>query len=79
MDQQTTIIETEDGFSVQVQAEDGTIESVPVEIGIRGGYWVEIVSGLSEGQRVVTGAGGELPPTDTGFGGPPEDTPGNDD
>ena len=75
----TAIIETEDGFSVQVQAEDGTIESVPVEIGIRGGYWVEIVSGLSEGQRVVTGAGGELPPTDTGFGGPPEDTPGNDD
>lgn len=75
----TAIIETEEGFSVQVQNEDGTIESVPVEIGIRGGYWVEIVSGLSEGQRVVTGAGGELPPTDTGFGGPPEDTPGNDD
>lgn len=75
----TAIIETEDGFSVQVQSEDGTIESVPVEIGIRGGYWVEIVSGLSEGQRVVTGAGSELPPTDTGFGGPPEDTPGNDD
>ena len=69
----TAIIETEDGFSVQVQLEDGTIESVPVEIGIRGGYWVEIVSGLSEGQRVVTGAGSELPPTDTGFGGPPDD------
>ena len=65
----TALVPTEDGFVVRVQAEDGTISNVPVEVGIRGGYWVEIVSGLSEGDRVVTGSDGELPPTDTGFGG----------
>jgi macrolide-specific efflux system membrane fusion protein len=65
----TALVPTEDGFVVRVQAEDGTISNVPVEVGIRGGYWVEIVSGLSEGDRVVTGSDGELPATDTGFGG----------
>ena len=65
----TALVPTEDGFVVRVQAEDGTISNVSVEVGIRGGYWVEIVSGLSEGDRVVTGSDGELPPTDTGFGG----------
>lgn len=65
----TALVPTEDGFVVRVQAEDGTISNLPVEVGIRGGYWVEIVSGLSEGDRVVTGSDGELPPTDTGFGG----------
>lgn len=76
----TALVPTEDGFVVRVQAEDGTISNVPVEVGIRGGYWVEIVSGLSEGDRVVTGSDGELPPTDTGFGGgPPEDAEENPD
>jgi HlyD family secretion protein len=75
----TAIIDTGDGFVVQVQSEDGSIRTVPVEIGIRGGYYVEIVSGLSAGDRVVTGSDGVLPPTDTGFGGPPEGTPGRDD
>jgi len=65
----TALVPTEDGFVVRVQAEDGTISNVPVEVGVRGGYWVEIISGLSEGDRVVTGSDGELPPTDTGFGG----------
>ena len=65
----TALVPTDDGFVVRVQAEDGTISNVPVEVGIRGGYWVEIVSGLSEGDRVVTGSDGELPATDTGFGG----------
>ena len=76
----TALVPTEDGFVVRVQAEDGTISNVPVEVGIRGGYWVEIVSGLSEGDRVVTGSDGELPPTDTGFGGGrPEDAEENPD
>ena len=65
----TALVPTDDGFIVRVQAEDGTITNVPVEVGIRGGYWVEIVSGLNEGDRVVTGSDGELPATDTGFGG----------
>ena len=75
----TAIVDTGSGFLVQVQSDDGSIRSVPVEIGIRGGYWVEILSGLSAGDRVVTGSDGALPPTDTGFGGPPEGTPGRDD
>jgi len=76
----TALVPTEDGFVVRVQAEDGTISNVPVEVGIRGGYWVEIVSGLSEGDRVVTGSDGELPPTDTGFGrGRPEGAEENPD
>lgn len=76
----TALVPTPDGFVVRVQAEDGTITNVPVEVGIRGGYWVEIISGLSEGDRVVTGSDGELPPTDTGFGGgPPEGARQNPD
>ncbi len=76
----TALVPTEDGFVVRVQAEDGTISNVPVEVGIRGGYYVEIVSGLSEGDRVVTGSDGELPATDTGFGGgPPEGAEENPD
>lgn len=75
----TALVQQGEGFVVQVQAEDGTITAVAVEIGIRGGYWVEIISGLSAGDRVVTGSDGTLPPTDTGFGGPPEGTPGRDD
>jgi len=75
----TALVERGDGFVVQVQAEDGTVTTVDVEVGIRGGYWVEIISGLTEGQSVVTGSDGALPPTDTGFGGPPEGTPGTDD
>jgi len=65
----TALVPTAEGFVVRLQAEDGTISNVPVEVGIRGGYYVEIVSGLSEGDRVVTGSDGELPATDTGFGG----------
>ena len=76
----TALVPVEDGFIVRVEAEDGTISNVPVEVGIRGGYWVEIVSGLSEGDRVVTGSDGELPATDTGFGGgPPEGAEENPD
>jgi RND family efflux transporter MFP subunit len=76
----TALVPTADGFVVRVQAQDGTISNVPVEVGIRGGYYVEIVSGLSEGDRVVTGSDGELPATDTGFGGgPPEGAEENPD
>lgn len=76
----TALVPTDGGFIVRVQGEDGTITNVDVEVGIRGGYYVEIVSGLSEGDRVVTGSDGELPPTDTGFGGgPPEDAEENPD
>jgi macrolide-specific efflux system membrane fusion protein len=76
----TALVPTDDGFIVRVQGEEGVITNVDVEVGIRGGYYVEILSGLSEGDRVVTGSDGELPPTDTGFGGgPPEDAEENPD
>ena len=68
----TAISEREDGYVVLVQSEDGSVEEVAVEIGVRGGYYVEIVSGLTAGDRVVTGSDGELPSTSSGFGGPPE-------
>ena len=75
----TALVQDGDGYFVQVQAADGTVTPVRVEVGIRGGYYVEIVSGLTAGDRVVTGSDGTLPPTDTGFGGPPEGTPGGDE
>ena len=76
----TALVPSGDGFVVRVQAEDGTVSNVDVEVGIRGGYYVEIVSGLSEGDRVVTGSDGELPPVNTGFGGgPPEGARENPD
>ena len=68
----TAISEREDGYVALVQSEDGSVEEVAVEIGVRGGYYVEIVSGLTAGDRVVTGSDGELPSTSSGFGGPPE-------
>jgi cobalt-zinc-cadmium efflux system membrane fusion protein len=69
----TALIEQGDGYIVQVEGADGTISSVEVEVGIRGGYYVEIISGLSAGDRVVTGSNGALPDTGAGgFGGPPE-------
>lgn len=68
----TAISEREDGYIALVQSADGAVDEVPVEIGVRGGYYVEIVSGLIAGDRVVTGSDGELPSTSSGFGGPPE-------
>lgn len=69
----TALIEQGDGYIVQVEGADGTISSIDVQVGIRGGYYVEIISGLSAGDRVVTGSNGVLPDTGAGgFGGPPE-------
>ena len=45
-----------DGVSVR-RVVDGSVERVPVQTGIRDGGWVEILSGLSEGDVVVTKAG----------------------
>ncbi len=69
----TALIEQGDGYIVQVEDAEGAIRSLPVDIGIRGGYYVEIISGLEAGDRVVTGSDGTLPATGAGgFGGPPE-------
>lgn len=65
----TALVATDYGFVARVQDASGEISNVEVQLGIRGGYYVEITAGLSEGDLVVTGSDGELPPTDTGFGG----------
>lgn len=40
-----------------LKVEDGVVKAVPVEPGIRQGEWVEIVTGLKEGDTVVAKAG----------------------
>ena len=74
----TAILDGPEGYVAIVQGDDGSVDTVPVEIGIRGGYYVEITSGLSAGDRVVTGSDGTLPPATSGFGGPPEGARDND-
>lgn len=76
----TALVESEGKTYVQVLGEDGTITRVEVTVGIQGGYWVEITSGLSGGESVVTGSSGEIPVVGGGgFGGPPEGTPGSEE
>lgn len=76
----TALVERDGQTFVQVLGADGTITPVEVTVGIQGGYWVEITSGLSGGERVVTGASGDIPVVGGGgFGGPPEGTPGGDE
>lgn len=73
----TALLERDGRTFVQVLSSEGTITAVDVEVGIQGGYWIEIVSGLAGGERVVTGSSGEIPGVGGGgFGGPPEGTPG---
>jgi HlyD family secretion protein len=73
----TALIERGQDTFVQVLAVDGTLTALEVTVGIQGGYWIEITSGLSGGERVVTGSSGDIPVVGGGgFGGPPEGTPG---
>lgn len=75
----TALLSDGDQTYVNVLREDGTIERVDVTLGIQGGYWVEVTSGLTGGEKVVTGSSGDIPVVGGGgFGGPPEGTPGND-
>ena len=52
-----TAVGSEDGASTVMRVRDGTVERVIVETGIRDGGFVEILSGLSDGDTVVTKAG----------------------
>jgi HlyD family secretion protein len=56
------------GRVVQVPNADGTTRNIPVEIGLTDGVSTEIVSGLGEGDVVVT-APGAKPQAAPGFGG----------
>jgi RND family efflux transporter MFP subunit len=73
----TALVERDGLTFVQVLTAEGTISTIEVEVGIQGGYWIEIVSGLVGDERVITGSSGEIPVVGGGgFGGPPEGTPG---
>ena len=74
----TALVEREGRTFVQVLGADGTITLAEVTVGVQGGYWIEIISGLSGGERVVTGASGDIPVVGGGGFGPPEGTPGGD-
>jgi macrolide-specific efflux system membrane fusion protein len=74
----TALVERDGRSFVQVLGADGNIALVEVTVGIQGGYWIEITSGLSGGERVVTGASGDIPVVGGGGFGPPEGTPGGD-
>lgn len=75
----TALVERDGQTFVQVLGADGTITLVSVTVGIQGGYWIEITSGLTGGERVVTGASGDIPVVGGGGFGPPEGTPGRDE
>jgi macrolide-specific efflux system membrane fusion protein len=75
----TALVERDGRTFVQVLGTDGNISLVEVTVGIQGGYWIEITSGLSGGERVVTGASGDIPVVGGGGFGPPEGTPGGDE
>ncbi|MFG1186809.1 efflux RND transporter periplasmic adaptor subunit [Xanthobacter aminoxidans] len=62
------------GWRVRVLHGDGTVERRPVEVGLNDKVTAEIRSGLSEGERVVTG---EAVPgaSGSGAGGPPRRPP----
>lgn len=60
------------GWRVRVLKADGTVERRPVEVGLNDKVTAEIRSGLSEGERVVTG---EAVAGAAGAGGPPRRPP----
>ncbi len=57
------------GYTVEVQAADGSVERRPVEVGLITSSWAEIRSGLAEGDVVVTGTTADRQATTNGFGG----------
>lgn len=48
---------------VEILKEDGTVEAVEIEIGLMNDRYVEVLSGLEEGQLVVTGSTQDLMPS----------------
>jgi multidrug efflux pump subunit AcrA (membrane-fusion protein) len=62
----TAITETGDRSTAQVLQADGATRVVTVEIGLVGASQVEVVSGLQEGDEVVTGVDGTVSTSSTG-------------
>lgn len=61
-----------DGYAVSVLGTNGTVQQVPVQVGLVTSSYAEIQSGLSEGQTVITGVATQRQSTTTsgGFGVP---------
>ncbi len=57
------VFEEESKQKVEILKEDGTIESVEIEVGLMNDKVVEVLSGLEEGQQVVTGNSSDLMPS----------------
>lgn len=49
--------------AVEVLHKDGTTSTVPVKIGLIGDRFVEVTSGLKEGEKVITGSSADLLPS----------------
>ncbi|MBX6351587.1 MAG: efflux RND transporter periplasmic adaptor subunit [Clostridia bacterium] len=49
--------------AVEVLNDDGTTSTVPVEVGLMNDRYVQILSGLEEGQKVITGSSVDLLPS----------------
>lgn len=57
------VFEEDSKQKVEILKEDGTIESVEIEVGLMNDRVVEVLSGLEEGQQVVTGNSSDLMPS----------------
>ncbi|MHC2999989.1 efflux RND transporter periplasmic adaptor subunit [Microbacterium sp. HJ5] len=66
----TALTEVGDMTFVDVVDAEGNSEPTPVTVGLVGNSSVEILSGVEEGDEVVTGADGDVPAVE-GVGGPP--------
>ena len=51
---ETAIVEEDGAFAVYVQAAGETFQKRPIKVGIRDGEWVEVLEGVSAGDRVVS-------------------------
>lgn len=57
------VFEEDSKQKVEILKEDGTIESVEIEVGLMNDRFVEVLSGLEEGQQVITGNSSDLMPS----------------
>lgn len=57
------VFEEDSKQKVEILKDDGTVETVEIEVGLMNDKIVEVLSGLEEGQKVVTGNSSDLLPS----------------
>ncbi len=57
------VFEEDSKQKVEILKDDGTVETVEIEVGLMNDKVVEVLSGLKEGQKVVTGNSSDLLPS----------------